>query len=26
MEHYPLQLHDLERAEYIDAKQREHEN
>lgn len=26
MERYPLQLHDLERAEFLDAKQREHEN
>jgi hypothetical protein len=26
MERYPLQLHDLERAEYLDAKRREHEN
>jgi len=26
MERYPLQLDDLERAEYLDAKRREHEN
>jgi hypothetical protein len=26
MERYPLQLHDLERAEYFDAKRREREN
>ena len=26
MERYPLQLHDLEKAEYLDAKRREHEN
>jgi hypothetical protein len=26
MERYPLQLHDLERAEYLNAKRREHEN
>ena len=26
MERYPLQLHDLERVEYLDVKRREHEN
>jgi hypothetical protein len=26
MEHYPTQLHDMEKAEYLDAKRREREN
>jgi hypothetical protein len=26
MEHYPIQLHEMERAEYLDAKRREREN
>ena len=26
MERYPLQLHDLDRAEFLDAKRREREN
>lgn len=26
MERYPLQLHDLEKAEYLDAKRRERED
>lgn len=26
MERYPLELHDLERVEYLDAKRREYEN
>ncbi len=26
MEQYPVQLHDMEKAEYLDAKRREREN
>jgi len=26
MDHYPIQLHDMEKAEYLDAKRREREN
>jgi hypothetical protein len=26
MERYPAQLHEMEKAEYLDTKRREHEN